>query len=159
MKKNSLNILTIFTKSVLEQASTTEVINSLKQKIQESSEPFIGEAINTELFQSDLPPNIKSCWIFILKKDTPSIAHYHPNSIQHTAMIEGKGKVMVGDILQDLQLFDISNKNTWYIINENVPHEFFPEDEDMIVISFHTCAPEDLIEVKCATGENRIYKS
>ena len=43
-------------------------------------------------------------------------------------------------------------------IGEGVPHEFFPEGEDMVVVSFHTCAAHELEEVACETGESRLYE-
>lgn len=156
---NYLKTLAKITENINNDAYTIEIIKNLKLEIKMSGEPFQGKAIETNFLMDDLPKEIKSAWIFVLKHNTPSIAHYHPNSVQHSALIEGKGKVMIGDRLQSLELFDPLHENTWLIIEKNVPHEFFPEDEDMIVISFHTCAPENLMEVKCATGEMRIYKS
>ena len=159
MKLSYLNNLNYFVENILSDAYTIELIKNLKLEINKSDEPFQGKAIDIKLVQHVLPKEIMSAWIFILKKNIPSMAHYHPNSIQHTVMIEGKGKVMIGNRVHDLKLFDSTAENIWLIIDNNVPHEFFPEDEDMIVISFHTCAPENLMEVKCATGEMRIYKS
>ena len=46
----------------------------------------------------------------------------------------------------------------WYVIGEGVPHEFFPEGEDMAVVSFHTCAAEELEEVASGSGARRIYE-
>jgi len=46
----------------------------------------------------------------------------------------------------------------WYVIDEGVPHEFFPEEEDMVVVSFHTCEAHELEEVACGTGESRLYE-
>jgi len=131
-----------------------------KMKIQESDEPFIWNVINLESIQQYLPPNIKSGWIFVLKKGTPSIAHYHPNSVQHTVIIEGKGKVRIKDHIKDLKIFDssaFSEEDMWCVVDKNVPHEFFPLGE-MVVISFHTCLPDELIEIKYGNGEKRIYK-
>lgn len=46
----------------------------------------------------------------------------------------------------------------WQIIGKGVPHEFFPEKEDMVVVSFHTCEASELEEVACGTGEKRLYE-
>jgi hypothetical protein len=46
----------------------------------------------------------------------------------------------------------------WCVIGEGVSHEFFPEEEDMIVVSFHTSAANELEEVACETGEKRLYE-
>lgn len=47
----------------------------------------------------------------------------------------------------------------WYVIGKGVPHEFLPEGEDMIVVSFHTCEANELEEVACETGEKRLYEA
>jgi hypothetical protein len=46
----------------------------------------------------------------------------------------------------------------WLVIEKGVPHEFFPEEEDMVVVSFHTCEAHELEEVSCDTGETRRYE-
>ncbi|HEX5734513.1 MAG TPA: hypothetical protein VF131_16880 [Blastocatellia bacterium] len=46
----------------------------------------------------------------------------------------------------------------WYVIGKGVPHEFFPEKENMVVVSFHTCEASELEEVSCETGEKRVYE-
>jgi hypothetical protein len=39
---------------------------------------------------------------------------------------------------------------------QRVPHEFFPEKENLVVVSFHTCEASELKEVSCETGEKPI---
>ena len=46
----------------------------------------------------------------------------------------------------------------WYVIGEGVPHEFFPSGTDVVVVSFHTCASEELEEISCDSGAARIYE-
>ena len=53
---------------------------------------------------------------------------------------------------------DHSLAEIWYVIGEGVPHEFFPEGENMVVVSFHTCGADELEEVACETGESRLYE-
>ena len=53
---------------------------------------------------------------------------------------------------------DVSPSDKWVVIDENVPHEFFPEKENMVVISFHTCDANELEEIGCTTGEKRLYE-
>jgi hypothetical protein len=109
----------------------------------------------------ELPEGIKSCWVFVLKKDMPSGCHYHPNSIQHMVMIKGRGVSKVGGISKEMVRFGSSNgllTDAWHVIGEGVPHEFFPQEEDMIVVSFHTCEANELEEIACDTGEKRRYE-
>lgn len=155
-----LNALNNLVKKLLKDEAIKENIQDLKMNIRGSEEPFIWKVINIDSFKQKLPSAIKSIWIFVLKKDIPSIAHYHPNSTQHTVVIEGKGKVKIADLLKDLRIFGPSNsskEDAWCVIDKNVPHEFFPEEE-MVVFSFHTCSPKELIEIRCDDGQERAYE-
>ena len=158
MKIRYLDTLNIIIEKILKDKTIKESIQNLKIKIRESEEPFVWSVINIDSFQQDLPTNIKSIWLFVLKKNTPSIAHYHPNSTQHTVMIEGKGKVKIRGCWKDLKLFNSSKRGIWHVIDESTPHEFFPQGKDMVVISFHTCLPKELIEIKCDSGEYHVYE-
>jgi len=146
---------------LLKDKNINEAMENLSMNVKKSKEPFIWKVINKDTFSNFLPPEIKSIWLFVLKKNAPSIAHYHPNSIQHTVMIKGKGKVKIGEGLRNLKTFDpldLSNEDIWCVIDKNTHHEFFPEEE-MVVFSFHTCVPHKLIEIKCDTGKERVYES
>jgi hypothetical protein len=160
LNEGELKKLSSMVESLLKDDKIIKIIENLKMKIKDSDEPFIWNNIDENYFHEQVPLDIKSGWIFALKKDTPSIQHYHPNSVQHTVMIEGKGKVRIGDWMKELEKFKpyiSSGNDIWYIIDKNIPHEFFPQEEDMVVISFHTCASKDLIEIKCANHKTRKY--
>lgn len=64
----------------------------------------------------------------------------------------------IGEICKDLKLFDPSDGETWYVIDKDVPHEFYPEEQDITVISFHTCLSNELIEIECGSGKNVYMK-
>ncbi|MEW5759750.1 MAG: hypothetical protein AB1779_03170 [Candidatus Thermoplasmatota archaeon] len=156
-----LDALNTIVKMLLKDEIIKKSISNLKKKIQDSEEPFIWSVINPDPFQQILPSNVRSIWIFVLKKDTSSIAHYHSNTTQHTVMIEGKGKVKIGDRWKDLRQFVLSNssnQDVWCVIDKNTCHEFFPQEKDMVVVSFHTCLPEELVEIKCDSREQRVYE-
>lgn len=137
------------------------VVESLKEQLPNTSEPFVWSTIDLESVTTPLPDDIKSGWIFVLKQDVPSGCHYHPNSIQHMVMIEGAGTSKVGTIPGRMKLFDPQGcglEEAWYVIPEGVPHEFFPEGKDVVVVSFHTCYADELEEISCASGASRNYK-
>jgi mannose-6-phosphate isomerase-like protein (cupin superfamily) len=138
------------------------LVDTLKKQLQHTSEPFVWSTIDLESITARLPDKIKSCWIFVLKKDVPSGCHYHPNSIQHMVMIEGEGTSKVGQSSRQMKGFGASNSSLhdiWYVIPEGVPHEFFPSGRDMVVVSFHTCETDELEEIRCDSGATRIYES
>ena len=136
------------------------LVDSLKTRLPQTSEPFVWSAIDLESITARLPDNIKSCWIFVLKKDVRSGCHYHPNSVQHMVMIEGDGTSKIGPDSRQMKLFgdpDSSLNDVWYVIPEGMPHEFFPKGQDVVVLSFHTCASDELEEISCDSGVTRTY--
>jgi hypothetical protein len=137
------------------------LIDNLKQQLPQTSEPFVWSTIDRESITAQLPDAIRSCWIFVLKKDVPSGCHFHPNSIQHMVMIEGEGSSKVGVSSGQMKRFgepDCSLDDIWYVIPEGTPHEFFPGGRDMVVVSFHTCASDELEEISCDSGATRNYE-
>jgi len=142
--------------------SIRSVVDALKEQLPHTEEPFVWSTIDLESVTTPLPDDIKSGWIFVLKKDVPSGCHYHPNSIQHMVMIEGAGTSKVGTSSGRMKLFDAQGcglDETWYVIPEGVPHEFFPEGRDVVVVSFHTCAADELEEISCDSGASRNYET
>lgn len=137
------------------------VVDTLKEELQNTSEPFVWSTIDLKSVTTQLPDDIESGWIFVLKKDVPSGCHYHPNSIQHMVMIEGAGTSKVGTVAGRMKLFEAQDstfEESWYVIPEGVPHEFFPEGKDVVVMSFHTCDSDELEEISCDSGASRNYK-
>jgi mannose-6-phosphate isomerase-like protein (cupin superfamily) len=145
---------------LITRPAVRSLIDDLKQQLPHTSEPFVWSTIDLQSITAPLPDTIKSCWIFVLKKDVASGCHYHPNSIQHMVMIEGEGTSRVGDNSGQMKRFgdpESSLENIWYVIPEGTPHEFYPAEKDMVVVSFHTCASDELEEVSCNSGASRTY--
>jgi hypothetical protein len=137
------------------------LVDTLKNQLQDTPEPFVWSTIDLESLATPHPDGIKSCWIFVLKKDVPSGCHFHPNSIQHMVMIEGEGTSEVGGISREMRRFgepDYAPDDIWYVIPEGMPHEFFPRGTNAVVVSFHTCEPHELQEISCDSGAMREYE-
>jgi hypothetical protein len=145
---------------LVNQDTFGKTANGLQEALSHSSEPFVWSVIDLNSLQIELPQEVKSCWIFVLKKDVPSGCHYHPNSVQHMVMIRGQGTSKVAEKSKRILRFGSANalEDVWYVIDRGVPHEFFPENEDMTVVSFHTCEADQLEEVACDSGERRLYE-
>ncbi|HMG37223.1 MAG TPA: hypothetical protein VKM94_25190 [Blastocatellia bacterium] len=138
-----------------------KIVDKLKQEVQSATEAFVWSTFDLGGLESLLPSNIKSGWIFVLKRDIPSGCHYHPNSVQHMVLIEGQGHSNVGGQLREMIQFgapDRALSDIWYVIDAGVHHEFFPTVIDMVVMSFHTCPADELDEIACETGLRRSYK-
>jgi hypothetical protein len=161
MNNNDLEKLNTAVEFLINQKTFLERIEQLSQEINHSQEPFVWSVIDLNSVDRELPENIKSCWIFVLKKDVSSGCHYHPNSIQHMVTIKGQGMSKVAGEFKRIVRFGSSNgslADVWHVIGKSVPHEFFPEEEDMVVVSFHTCGASELEEVACESGEQRVYE-
>ncbi|HSE38199.1 MAG TPA: hypothetical protein VLG74_12925 [Blastocatellia bacterium] len=161
MNVNDLEKLNIAVEFLINQKAFLERIERLSEEISHSNEPFVWSVIDPISIKSDLPESIRSSWIFVLKKDVPSGCHYHPNSIQHMVAIRGEGMSKVGGKYKRMVRFGSSNdslEDIWLVIDKGVHHEFFPEEQDMIVVSLHTCEASELEEIACETGERRRYE-
>jgi mannose-6-phosphate isomerase-like protein (cupin superfamily) len=159
---NELEKLNTAVEFLVNRETFLETIEQLSEGINHSQESFVWSVIDLNSIECELPEGIRSCWIFVLKKDVSSGCHYHPNSIQHMVTIKGQGMSKVAGEYKRMARFGLSNDSVtdkWLVIGKGVPHEFFPEKEDMVVVSFHTCEPNELEEVSCETGEKRFYES
>jgi mannose-6-phosphate isomerase-like protein (cupin superfamily) len=144
------------------RAAIRSAVDTLKVQLQDTAEPFVWSTIDLQSVTTPLPDDIKSGWIFVLKKDVPSGCHFHPNSIQHMVVIEGEGTSKVGAVASEMKRFDEQDQaleETWYVIPEGVPHEFFPGGTDVVVVSFHTCDSDELEEISCDSGAARNYET
>lgn len=155
-----LEKLSIVVESLLDRNTFRDTIGQLSEEIRHSKEAFVWSVIDLTSIATELPENIRSSWIFVLKKDISSGCHYHPNSVQHMVMIKGQGMSKVAGEYSKMVQFRSSNDSIadkWLVIDKGVSHEFFPEKENMVVVSFHTCDASELEEVDCETGEKRVY--
>src|SRR5687767_2845989 len=90
---------------LIAESRIPSLIDALKEKLERTAEPFVWTTIDLQAIQVQLAEQIKSCWIFVLKRDMPSGCHYHPNSIQHMVVIEGEGTSSVGLISKEMRRF------------------------------------------------------
>ncbi|MFY9610013.1 MAG: hypothetical protein WAU45_15520 [Blastocatellia bacterium] len=161
MNVGDLEKLNAAVEFLINQKPFLERIEQLSEEINHSKESFVWSVVDPVSIKSELPESIRSCWIFVLRKDVSSECHYHPNSIQHMVTIRGEGMSKVAGIYKRMVQFGSSNdslQDIWFVIGKGVHHEFFPEERDMIVVSFHTCEANELEEVACETGERRLYE-
>jgi hypothetical protein len=146
---------------LLRQESFSRAVGRLSVELGRSKEPFVWTTVAPATIPVALPALIKSCWIFLLKRDVPSGSHYHPNSVQHMVALNGHGRSNVGGVERLMIPFGSARhaiEEKWHVIGEGVPHEFFPEGEDMAVVSFHTCVAAELEEIASGSGARRMYE-
>lgn len=132
----------------------------LEAKILESQEPFTWKVLSEKLLGEPFPKGIQSAWIFALKPNIRIPSHYHPNSVQHMAVIKGSGKTIIGKDEKEVQTSDPQEMQLiWHVIAKNVPHAVATGGHVMLVFSFHTCAPSELLEIETLSGRSRFYES
>ena len=145
---------------LMDQESFSCTVNRLKDELVHSTENFVWATVDLDSIPCEMPAVIESCWIFYLRRDVPSGSHYHPNSIQHMILIAGHGTSNIDGErrpMVPLTSPEHSLADKCLIIDQGVPHEFTPERDDMIVVSFHTCSASELEEIDCETGGARHY--
>ena len=69
--------------------------NELLERLKEGKAPFEGAPLPEALVKKRLPAGIKSAWMFVLRAETTTPSHYHPNSVQHMAVIGGGGAAVI----------------------------------------------------------------
>ena len=130
----------------------------LERRLAACDEPFVGLPLEESLVRGRLPSGISSAWVFVLRAGSRNPAHLHPNSTQYTTAIRGGGRGFFGDQEVALRTFDAADPaGTIHVIPPNTPHAFAPGSEDLVVVSFHTVAPEELVEIEVASARSRTY--
>jgi hypothetical protein len=112
--------------------------------------------IPLELFGRELPPEIRSSWVFVLRAGTDTGAERHPNSHQRMMSIYGAGDLQTEENRKWRSNRLISDPDApldarWISIPPNVWHRpRIGAKEDWVVVSFHTVSADELIEERPA---------
>jgi len=159
MQEANLSKLTLLVKTMLRNRSILDIIEKMKAQLLSSNEPFVWATLSNQLIGEEFPTGIHSAWIFVLRPNYHTSSHYHPNSTQHTAVIEGDGWAKIGNQEVELQVFNPHDiQPIWYVIGKSGSHEFVTRDSPVVVISFHTSLAEELVEVEMESGSRRLYE-
>lgn len=55
--------------------------------------------------------------VFVLRPNCRTPAHFHPNSVQFTVVVEGNGRIKIGDVEKEVEVFDKDTHSpVWYVI-------------------------------------------
>ena len=129
------------------------------------------EPIPLITFRDALPEGIRSSWVFILRAGANTGAERHPNSHQRMMSFAGTGDLQTEEAEQTSNVqrptFNVTIKEAdlkwksnilvsdadallerrWISIPTNVWHRpVIPNDNDWVVVSFHTALANELIE-------------
>jgi hypothetical protein len=134
------------------------LVRELELELEGSAEAFVGRPLPEAIVRGRLPPPVASAWVFVLRSSTRNPAHVHPNSTQFTAAIRGGGRSFVGGLPAPIELFEPSRADsTLHVFAPGTPHAFEPGCEPLVVISFHTVAAQELVEIEVESGAARRY--
>ena len=160
MDEADLRTLDSAVQRLLEQESFSAALARLEEELVQSTETFVWTTVDLPSIPVEFPDDIKSGWVFHLRRDVPSGAHYHPNSVQHMVLVAGRGAADIAGERRPMLPFrsPAAPEDRWLVIGQGVAHEFIPEAGDMTVVSFHTCTAEELEEVECDTDAMRHYE-
>ncbi len=109
------------------------------------------EPVPLALYGADLPAQIRSSWVFVLRRGVTTGAERHPNSIQRMVSWSGGGDFQVYDG-QRWRSHSLSSdprsslEERWLTIPAETWHQGVVGDQDWLVVSFHTVPAAELIE-------------
>ncbi len=117
-------------------------------------------AIPLELYGGDLPPDIRSAWLFALRKGFAHPPERHPNSIQRMFAWGAPGQFEVWD--GEWLRHELDPGGAGLSIAADRWHRAPALDQDWVVASFHTAEADALVEIvgDPASGEvdsKRVY--
>ncbi len=88
MSLNNLQKATGLISSKAENENVKSSITLLKDELKNPKEQFVWKTLGEYLNNNELAEEFKSAWVFIIRKNTPSKAHYHPHSRKYTTVID-----------------------------------------------------------------------
>jgi hypothetical protein len=99
----------------------------------------------------DLPSDIKSCRVFVLRAGGEFKIERHPNSCQRVLSLAGTGKIRVFEKPTPGEVSLCSDKHgplemRWASLSENIWHQSVSDNEDWVVLTFHTASERELID-------------
>src|SRR5262245_25940875 len=106
MDRSGLEKLSAAVDFLLAQEGFAAKGERVRAELRQTTSMFVWDTIEMASIPLALPANIKSCWIFHLRKNVPSGRHYHPNSIQHMAVVSGHAMADIGGELKTIVPFD-----------------------------------------------------
>ena len=132
-------------------ATVTEGLRRANQQLRATTALMAWEVVPLDVFRAGLPESIRSCWIFVIRAGAATGAERHPNSHQRSFSLAGSGTFELRDgkewrphALSSTEGGSIEQRcvsippSTW--------HRLFAGPEPWGMVSFHTVAPEELIE-------------
>lgn len=138
-------------RSSLATAAVGDALRRVLHQLESSSEEMAWEVIPLTALGSDLPEGIRSCWVFGIRPGAETGAERHPNSHQRSLSLTGSGTFELrraeGWEPHALVSDDrAGHEQRWVTIPPATWHRLFVDNQAWGMVSFHTVAPEELVE-------------
>jgi hypothetical protein len=109
------------------------------------------EPVPLSLYGVELPADVGSSWVFVLRRGVTTGAERHPNSRQRMVSWSGGGDFQVHDGERWASHRLVSDpaaalERRWVSIPPDTWHQGVVADADWLVVSFHTVSAGELIE-------------
>ena len=132
-------------------ATVEEVVRRVGHQLHTTAGLMAWEVVSLDTFRSVLPESIRSCWIFVIRAGAATGAERHPNSHQRSFSLIGEGtfELRAGAEWRAHSLASTgpaSMERRWVSIPPATWHRLVVGSEPWGMLSFHTVAPEELIE-------------
>jgi hypothetical protein len=132
-------------------ASVQQTLRRVVERLDASTHTMEWEIVPLTTFSGGLPESIRSCWIFVIRPNAATGAERHPNSHQRSLSLIGTGafELYAGGAWQAHPLGsggDAVLAKEWISIPPSTWHRLAVGPQPWGVLSFHTVAPEELIE-------------
>lgn len=116
-------------------------------------------SVPLDIYDTKLPAEIRSSWIFVLRKNAEFSAERHPNSIQRMFSFDGAGttQIWVDGVWRSHSL--TAGNGAGLSIPIMFWHRSRATGGDWSVVSFHTASAADLVEELGNPEQNQIVSS
>ena len=132
-------------------STVTDTLGRVVRQLETSAKLMAWEIVPLSAFGGALPASIRSCWIFVIRAGAATGAERHPNSHQRSFSLIGSGtfELRAGSTWHSHPLASTEGatvEQRWVSIPPSTWHRLFAGPEPWGMLSFHTVAPEHLIE-------------
>ena len=122
-----------------------------KELIDNPSKLAAVSSIDISVFGPELPGELKTCRLAIMRGGTKYHVEKHPNGIQYVYSLENEGSISVlrenkWECSQLSSTPSASLAERWHVVPMNHWHQPVPKDKDWTVLAFHSAEPGTLID-------------
>lgn len=113
------------------------------------SKPAASVALSLDVFGSQLPVELRSCRLSVLRAGTVHQIESHPNASQYVLSLDGEGTIRVksdDEWVASALSSDPEDSlfGRWHTVPANTWHQPTPGDHDWTVVAFHTVPANEL---------------